>query len=312
MKPLPKAVLDRIGAPAPGLQSLTKPPFMLEGIDPSMPVLVAYGAGVDSTAMLIGMAMIGWRPDLILFADTGSEHPRTYAYIPIFDDWLASVGFRRITIVKNASPKAGDKSLYDECHRKSVLPSLAYGGHSCSLKWKIGPQDRYCRSYYGWTKRKRSEPAPELEDGLIPGRWNHGPWILKLIGYDAGPADARRRANAKGKWPPGTKYRYALAEWGWDRDACIKIIKAAGLPVPGKSACFMCPASKKFEVDQLAEEEPGLARKAMELETRAHQRGLKTVKGLGRNWSWSTYLEEKLGPRDDTDAPPCSMGRTCG
>lgn len=33
------------------------------------PVTVAYGIGVDSTAMLVGLHQRGIRPDLILFAD---------------------------------------------------------------------------------------------------------------------------------------------------------------------------------------------------------------------------------------------------
>ena len=42
------------------------------------PLVVSYGMGVDSTAMLIGMAQRSIRPDLILFADTGGEKPETY------------------------------------------------------------------------------------------------------------------------------------------------------------------------------------------------------------------------------------------
>ena len=38
-----------------------------------MPLVVHYGAGVDSTAMLVGMAQRGITPDLILFADVGAE-----------------------------------------------------------------------------------------------------------------------------------------------------------------------------------------------------------------------------------------------
>jgi hypothetical protein len=38
------------------------------------------------------------------------------------------------------------------------------------------------------------------------------PFVTKLIGYDAGPRDIRRRAKAVGKWPPGHRYRYTVAE----------------------------------------------------------------------------------------------------
>ena len=42
--------------------------------------VVSYGAGTNSTAMLIGLHERGERPDLILFADTGGERPETYRH----------------------------------------------------------------------------------------------------------------------------------------------------------------------------------------------------------------------------------------
>src|SRR6516162_3747943 len=51
----------------------------------NQPFVVAYGMGVDSTAMLIGLSGIGIRPDLILFADVGGEKDETYAYQTIMD-----------------------------------------------------------------------------------------------------------------------------------------------------------------------------------------------------------------------------------
>jgi len=35
------------------------------------PIVVAYGAGVDSTAMLVGLHCLGVRPAMLMFADTG-------------------------------------------------------------------------------------------------------------------------------------------------------------------------------------------------------------------------------------------------
>ena len=51
---------------------------------------------------------------------------------------------------------------------------------------------------------------------------------------------------------------YPLAQWRDDRPACERIIRAAGLPVPMKSACFFCPASKKHEILWLREHHPDL------------------------------------------------------
>ena len=45
------------------------------------PLVVSFGGGVDSTAMLIEMKNRGIRPDVILFADTGAERPGTYIHI---------------------------------------------------------------------------------------------------------------------------------------------------------------------------------------------------------------------------------------
>ena len=242
----------------------------------SDPVVVAYGAGVDSTAMLIGLRDRGIDIALIMFADNGSEKPETTTYLPLMDAWLQRQGMPLIHRVKRRSPRAGDTSLHAECLRKSVLPSLAYGGHSCSLKWKVDPQWAFTRDFLGWDRRHQ--------------RWPHGPTITKLIGYDASPADARRIANAAGKWPPGHRYRYPLMEWGWTRERCEQVIVVEGLPLPMKSACWMCPASKKHEVDWLNTTHPDLAALSIEMERRAHQRGLTSTQGLGRRWSWSEYL----------------------
>ncbi len=240
------------------------------------PLVVAYGMGVDSTAMLVGLWRHGTRPDLILFADTGSEKPETYAYLPIINAWLKRVGFPSVTVLKRNSPKVGDTSLHGECLRKSVLPSPAYGGKSCSLKWKVDPQLQFVRKAFGWNAKRQT--------------FTHGPFITKLVGYDAGPADAKRIMKAKDVWPPGHRNLYPLAAAGWDRARCEAEIAAAGLPSPGKSACFMCPSSKLHEVHSLGADHPELAAIAVTMEARAHARGLTTVQGLGRRWAWSDIL----------------------
>ncbi|MTJ93579.1 MAG: hypothetical protein F8N36_12045 [Desulfovibrio sp.] len=59
------------------------PLFM--GINTKPPLVVSYGMGVDSTALLVEMHNRGIRPDLILFADVGSEKHSTYAYLDIIN-----------------------------------------------------------------------------------------------------------------------------------------------------------------------------------------------------------------------------------
>jgi 3'-phosphoadenosine 5'-phosphosulfate sulfotransferase (PAPS reductase)/FAD synthetase len=55
---------------------------------PNSPLVVAYGLGVNSTAMLVEFAARKIRPDLILFADTGGEKPETYAYLRVIRPFL--------------------------------------------------------------------------------------------------------------------------------------------------------------------------------------------------------------------------------
>jgi hypothetical protein len=54
----------------------------------------------------------------------------------------------------------------------------------------------------------------------------------------------------------------------------------------------MCPSMKKHEILTLAREEPEEMAKALAIEDAARASGnLKTVKGLGRSFSWREFLE---------------------
>lgn len=63
-----------------------------------VPTMAALGLGVDSVSMLVEMVEKGERVDVALFADTGSERPPTYAYLPIFREWLAKRGVPLIVV----------------------------------------------------------------------------------------------------------------------------------------------------------------------------------------------------------------------
>lgn len=233
------------------------------------PVTVAYGGGVDSTAVLLGLHELGIRPGLILMADTGDERLQTYDFVngPM-RDWLASVGFPPVEWVryqpKNYKHYPPYFSLSENCLTNSTLPSLAFGFKSCSLKWKVGPQDKYVAKW---------EPAVTA--------WAAGKRVVKLIGYDAGPKDIRRRNHAGDRNDAHYQYEYPLIEWGWDRDTCKTYIASRGLPVPPKSACYMCPATRPEELHDFPVE---LLQRIVIIETRAHDR-------LQGNWSKETWEE---------------------
>ena len=148
------------------------------------------------------------------------------------------------------------------------MPSIAYGFKRCSLKHKIGPQEKFCNNH---------PPCREV--------WNSGKKVVKFIGYDAGEYYRSDKVLLRDLADPKYSKWYPLMEWGWDREACIRAIEAAGLPQPGKSSCFFCPSMRAEEIIDLREHYPELFRRALALEDNARA-NLKTVQGLGRNYSW--------------------------
>ena len=227
-------------------------------------IIVSFGGGVNSAALLVGMQERGMTCDAILFADTGGEKPHTYKFVDLMDKWLVEHDFPSITRVR-ASQKTYE-NLEDNCLKQNMLPSLAYGFKSCSHKYKKQPQEIWANNY---------QPAKDV--------WAAGEKVTKYLGIDIGE---QRRAQI----PEDKKYRYEypLIQWEWDRESCLAALDRAGLPNPGKSACFFCPGSKKKEILDLQRDYPELAQRAIEMERNAD---LTSVKGLGRSFSWENFLK---------------------
>jgi len=268
---------------------------------------LCYGAGVDSTAMLIILYLNGIRPDIITFADTGGEKPETYRQVSHMNQWLLSVGFPTITVCKKVTlPSTPYEDLAGNNTYNETLPSLAFGMKSCSIKWKHGPQDYVlmgCSAPHNkipvhpvWTEYKET-----------------GRKVVKLLGYDASPADIRRSKKLKTE-DKNFIYNYPLQDLNIARPECIRIIERQGVPVPIKSACWYCPASQKWELMWLAGTHPDLFMEALGMEWKAmvgrHSRwdgdlgtweevikgdtfpSTKVTVGLGRSFAWNFWARE--------------------
>lgn len=241
------------------------------------PLIANLGGGVDSSAMLVEMTRRGIKPDYIMFADTGSEKPETYDWVARFSDWLVENGIPAVTWVRRPKSRPsktgpGYTSLEGNCRQNSTIPSLAFGRKSCSLKWKAVPMDKHLSM------------QPDIQRA-----WAAGVKPIKLIGFDCSPADSRRSGKTE---DDSYQYAYPLRDWGWTRSHCIEAIKGAGLEVPPKSACFFCPASKPEELRELSRKHPELFERALAMEDQAKPH-LKTIRGLGRNWSWRDWAEKE-------------------
>ena len=234
------------------------------------PIVLSYGGGTNSTAILILMKRQGLRPALTMFADTGDEKPETYTHLDVMQEWCKANGFPPITVVRNELPKGiEDGSLYGQCMRLGTMPSKVFGKSSCSMKWKVEPQ-------YKFLKRWMVE--------------NNVPFVRHFVGYDADEVHRSTKPKPERDFEVAV---YPLIEADWGRDECIEAIDAEGLPRPGKSACFMCPSSRKPEVAWLKKTHPVLYLKAIAMESRAingeGQAPRAEVDGLGRHWNWATF-----------------------
>ena len=247
--------------------------------------LVALGGGTNSLAMIIEMHRRRIPIDIVLFADTKAERPETYDSIAQTDRWLKERGYGGIITVT-----ASKKTLEQDCIDRHALPSVAYGFKTCSQRFKLAPQDKFCNNY---------EPFKEI--------WKSGFKVTKFIGYDAGE---ERRADNAAKYNRMDKkyeYRYPLIEWDLDREGCIEVIKSEGLNLPGKSSCFFCPNMKKPEIVLLKKIHPDLYNRAVQMERNAD---LKKIKGLGRSYSWEDFIIAKesqvtMGDPSDSNDMPC-------
>lgn len=231
---------------------------------PTNDLVVCYGMGQDSTGMLMGLLERDTRPWKVIFADVGSERRETYAFLPEIQDWLLREGFPPLDVVKyvprNFKHWPKYYTLLENCLTNVTLPSISYGFHTCSAKWKISPINSFLK-YNPWAQRI----------------WVQGKKLRKAIGFDDSPYERQRaeRGCATFAFQTDEKDKYdlifPLQEWHWTRQDCIDAIKRHGLTVPVKSSCYFCAAMKPAEVKTLDEQELKII---VILEARVHPRHL--------------------------------------
>ena len=249
------------------------------------PVLVTYGGGVNSTALLVEMVKRSDPVDAIVFSDTGGETPLTYSYLEMFSGWLTARDYPSVTTVRYRTKEGIEQTLEENCRAWPRLPSIAYGFKTCSDRWKRRPQHNWCKAW------------PRAVDA-----WDQGRKVEKIIGYDADEPHRADRVSDDRRY----RHRFPLIEWDMGREECTDSIRSQGLPVPPKSSCFFCPSMRKSEVLALAKNHPDLMARALDMESAAQTRG--AIRGLGRDWAWSELLEADDRQQRlfiDPEGPPC-------
>tara|TARA_R110000824_G_scaffold65943_1_gene171367 strand:+ start:4756 stop:5721 length:966 start_codon:yes stop_codon:yes gene_type:complete len=287
------------------------PELMWDG-DEKLPIVVNFGAGVDSTAILVGLHQRGIRPDYIVFSDTGAERPDIYAHIKRVNKWLATINFPQVSRVYK-QVKGKEYGLADLLRDNKDIPSLAYGYKTCSIDHKIRPVEKFLRS-----------EGVKRHIGIIGYGTGEIDRALKALGSQQKVRDSKKRAltkfNLRVLWFP-------LIDWKLNRDECKKLSKTVGF-CTAKSSCFFCPAMRLSEIVKLRDYYPELYDEALKIEDRFFEgdkerrirkieqakevfgkdwqdiskeefieHGLKkpspnNTMGLGRNWSWRDKIEE--------------------
>jgi hypothetical protein len=238
---------------------------------------ISFGGGVNSTAMTIMLINEGWRGPIV-FADTSCEWPETYCYMRTFEAWLSE---RRLAITRLTGAPwqtgAARLPLLDFCESKPQLPSPAF--RWCTTDWKRRPCERWLRAH------------PEITA-----------WLIGIA------ADESRRM------PDATR---PLVDRHIDRQGCIRIIQDAGLSVPPKSGCVMCPYQRVDQWRRLWEVHPDIYARVEDIE----QNVIKTHGCYGLRMDGKTLAQMREGfegqmtmfDQDQMDKmlrfQPCECGR---
>jgi len=100
--------------------------------------ILSFGAGLNSTALLVFLIERNYPLDEVVFADTGGEVPETYRHMKNVNEYLSKHNIP-LKIVKS---KSG--ALYDKCMSRKVTPSQIW--RWSTRDFKITPIYSYYRS----------------------------------------------------------------------------------------------------------------------------------------------------------------------
>lgn len=232
-------------------------------------VVLSYGMGVDSTAILLRwLTEPATRPcdlaDLVvLTAQVGDELRSTAALVEehIFPR-LRAAGVRTVQVARaneqgdlvvlddTREPTevkvAGAYKLSDEMLTAGTIPTSGCV-RKCSLKAKGIPLDKWLKAEFA------------------------GQPFTHVIGFNADEASRRDRdASYTGDKTIARTPSYPLFDWSWGREACEAYIKSVTGVAWVKSCCSFCPFTNgKTEFLTRLASEPTAAKQALEIEARA-------------------------------------------
>ncbi len=189
--------------------------------------ILSYGAGVNTSGLMVLLVRKKMPLDIAVFADTGSELPETYEYLKVTSEYLDKHGVE----FKVLKPTAG--VLYDTCVRRKVIPSTLW--RWSTRDYKIRPIHKFYKSL--------------------------GTHINEYLGiaYD----EIERMKASREDYITSI---FPLIDHKMTREDCVRLIKSARVPVPIKSGCYVCPFVPISRWEYIYKTHPGIYRKVMKLE----------------------------------------------
>ena len=275
--------------------------------------IISLGLGQQSTVLyfLSSMGKIP-RADYAIFSDTGSESAETYRYLNWLKEWQAD--HKGIPIIH-----AGRKSIYGDLlygegnqgAKYAVIPLFTKSKNGkkgllkrqCTQDYKIKPINKVIRELHGITPRKRT-PATTILLGITieeierikQPRLGWQSYSYPFCGIATTKEDFQRFRSS----------------YFFRRSDCVAWLKAEGLPVPPKSACFFCPFQSNERWLEMKRQRPDEWQKAVHLDQNirhSSQRGIRQAVYLHRT---CMPLEEVNLQENQTDLFKGECAGMCG
>lgn len=256
--------------------------------------VVSYGGGVQSTALLVLAAQGRIDFPTFIMANVGddSEHPATLRYVREVAGPYAEAHGIQLQVLDRVKRDGTTETLWGRLMREGSrslpipvrMSNGAPGTRSCTVDFKIRVTGKLlreqgahggrscarharpagCRDHQRHKTNRpcRFHPAPDCGD-CVPAN-------LATVGIGISVDEIHRANNRRAE--PHERIVYPLLDLRMRRDACMRTITAAGLPVPPKSSCFFCPFHRPTAWQDLARDEPELFERSCLLEDTLNSR----------------------------------------
>lgn len=247
--------------------------------------VLSFGGGQDSTALLL-MAIydeafrhmyVDHCHFVVVFSDTGNEHPHTYKHIERMKDLCVRHAIEFVHLTPRCGfHTQGWQSLVGWMERTGNI--IMMNQASCTSNLKIRPIYKWLDE---WIGKRFGIPYGHKKAIKAYARKQR---INVLVGIAKGEERRMRTheqlVKANGKWFENINVTYPLIHWGMDRSGCQERIANYDVDVPYPSNCMMCPYQSKQELLWLHRNHPGTLNKWMELERQKFQK----FKGSAKNY----------------------------